>query len=91
MIAANARAELLDRCCPMRLDVERRAIRIDGREFHPAGAKEAAEKLQNLGELDGKQTSGAKGRVDFIAFTPEINLRPTLKPRFSAACKATSY
>ena len=54
----------------------------------PRGAKEAAEKLQDLGEPDGKQASGPKGRIDFIAFTPEINLRPTLKPGFSAACKA---
>jgi hypothetical protein len=46
--------------------------------------KEAAEKLQNLGEVDGMQSSRPKGRVDFIAFTPEINLRPTLKPSFSA-------
>jgi hypothetical protein len=36
-------------------------------------------------------TSGAKAHVDYIAFTPGINPRPTLKPTFSAACKTLIY
>ena len=50
--------------------------------------KQAAEKLWIRGEIGGKHTSGAKAHVDYIAFRPGINHRPTLKPSFSAACKA---
>jgi hypothetical protein len=45
-------------------------------------------KTLDSGEIVGKHTSGAKAQVDYIAFTPGINPRPTLKPSFSAACKA---
>jgi hypothetical protein len=50
-------------------------------------AKEAAEKLDNSDEI-GKHTSGPEGQVNFIAFMPGINPRPTFKTEFSAAFKA---
>jgi len=56
--------------------------------MRPAGAKQAAEKLDNLAETGEKHTSGPKGRVDCVAFTPGMNPRPTSKQGFSAACKA---
>jgi hypothetical protein len=48
----------------------------------PSGAKQAAEKHWIRGEIVGKHTSGAKAQVDYIAFTPGINPRPTLKTEF---------
>jgi len=53
-----------------------------------AGAQGVEPVREKSGAPDGKQTTGPKGRVDFIAFMPEINLRPTLKPSFSAAGEA---
>ena len=53
-----------------------------------SGAEQAAEKLENLGETGEKHTSGPKGRVGSVAFTPGMNPRPTSKQGFSAACKA---
>ncbi len=38
--------------------------------------------------LAGNHAPGAKAHDDYIAFVPGINPRPTLKPSFSAACKA---
>ena len=34
-----------------------------------------------------KHAPGAKAQVDYIAFAPGINPRPTLKPSFSATCE----
>jgi hypothetical protein len=48
-------------------------------------------KKVNFGLSDGKHTSGPEGRIDLIAFMPEINLRPTLKLSFSASCKAVPF
>ena len=56
-----------------------------------AWALQAAEKLWIRGEIGGKHTSGAKAHADYIAFTPGINPRPTLKPSFSAACEALTF
>jgi hypothetical protein len=44
-----------------------------------------------LGETGEKHTSGPKGRVDSVAFTPGMSPRPTLKQGFSAACEAESF
>ena len=50
--------------------------------MHPAGAEQAVEKLENLGEIGGKRAAGPKGRIDSAAFTPGINPRRTSKTGF---------
>jgi hypothetical protein len=53
-----------------------------------AGAKQAAEKVGIRAKSAESIPQGLKAHDDYIAFTPGINPRPTLKPSFSAACKA---
>ena len=40
--------------------------------------------------MDTKELVAIVRHIDFIAFTPEMNLRPTLKPSFFAACRVPS-
>ena len=49
-------------------------------------ALQAAEKGLNPGQTDEKHTSGAKARVDSVAFVPGINPWPTARRSFSATC-----
>jgi hypothetical protein len=53
-----------------------------GKDGRPSGAKQAAEKGRDLGELGEKHTSGAKGRIDSAAFMPGLKPRPTIDPEF---------
>ena len=58
---------------------------------YPSVAKQAAEKLMFSREMVEKHTAGAKAHVDSTAFVPGINPRPTVRLRFSAACKAITF
>jgi hypothetical protein len=53
-----------------------------GKDGRPSGAKQAAEKGRDLGEIGEKHTSGAKGRIDSAAFMPGLKPGPTLDPEF---------
>ena len=57
-------------------------------EMRPSGAKQAAEKGLNLGEMPEERSSGAKARVDSIAFMYGLKPVPFTESSFSADCKA---
>ena len=61
---------------------------MSGDEMKGQSGTEALAFDDGVGRISEEHTSGAKAHADYIAFTPGINPRPTLKPSFSAACSA---
>jgi hypothetical protein len=67
---------------------------LSKQDRHTYLAEKKAQGLKRLRKKSdgaGKHAPGAKAHDDYIAFAPGINPRPTLKPSFSAACKAQTF